>query len=99
MARKKLYANHAQRQQAYRQRLKVQMTGLTPVVVLPRPLKRTRPKRLEAVIKELEGLSQEYEHWLEALPENLAESEQACQLQATIEQLQEVVSLLDAVDR
>ena len=53
---------------------------------------------MELVIRELEDLNQEYEYWLEVLPENLSESEQTSQLQDSIEQLQEAVSILNAID-
>jgi hypothetical protein len=98
MTREKIYASDAHRQQAYRQRLKDRLAGLLPVVGKSKPKRVTRPKRLESVIKELEDLIQEYENWLEALPENLSESEQASQLQDSIEQLQEAASILDAID-
>lgn len=43
-------------------------------------------------------LSQEYETWLEAMPNNLSESALASQLNETIEHLQEVITLLDAIE-
>ena len=78
--------------------IKDRLAGLPPVVVKPKLKRLSRPKRLELVIRELEDLNQEYEYWLEVLPENLSESEQTSQLQDSIEQLQEAVSILNAID-
>lgn len=94
MARKKLYANAAERQRAYRERLK------RPDVPTPeaQPKKWTRPQRFKRAQKTLEDLSAEYQNWLETLPENLSGSEQAGHLKETIEQFQEVLSILEDIE-
>src|ERR1700682_3827107 len=91
----KKYANAAERQRAHRQRVKERLAGLRPVPLPPRPPRKlARPKRLAVVEAELQALIKEYEGWLNAMPDNLSESELAAQLQETIDLLQEA---LDAV--
>lgn len=98
MARAKIYANAAQRQEAYRQRVQEKLAGMVSSRGLVVPRKPSRPKRLEKVLQELEKLGQEYEDWREAMPDNLSESELASQLEETIGQLQEVVSALESIE-
>lgn len=94
MAQKK-YANAAERQRAQRQRVKERLAGLPPVAITSKPSRKlARPKRLEVVEAELQSLFKEYEVWLNAMPDNLSESELAEQLQETLDHLQEA---LDAV--
>lgn len=92
MSRVKVYTTAAERQQAYRQRLKEKSP---PVSKEGR--KSSRPQRFQKAVRELEMLGQEYETWLESLPENLSQSQLAEQLQEAIEQLQEVVGILDTL--
>lgn len=94
MSRPKIYTTAAERQQAYRQRLKEKIAVL-PVPKVGR--KPSRPQRFQKVVNELEMLGQEYESWLDSLPGNLSQSQLADQLQEAIEQLQEVVGMLDAL--
>ena len=66
----------------------------------PRTLSKgcSRPARirdLEAAVRELVT---EYEHWLNALPANLAETELAEQLAEVIEQLTDIADGLDAIE-
>jgi chromosome segregation ATPase len=95
MAQSKIYNSNAERQRAYRERLK---TKNKEVKRQATPRKQTRPQRLKRTIQELTHLTQEYENWLYALPENLSESGLAGQLEETTEQLQEAIELLEAVD-
>src|SRR5579862_3916962 len=89
MSQKK-YTNAAERQRAHRQRIKARLAGLQPIVLVPKlPRKLARPKRLAVVEAELQALIKEYEAWLNAMPDNLSESDLVVQLQETIEQLQE----------
>ena len=62
----------------------------------------SRPKRRDLIAKaistqetELDCLLEEYESWLEVLPENLQESALADKLQTTIDELEEVRSSLE----
>lgn len=98
MSREKIYPSDAHRQQAYRQRVQDKLAGMAPIARERRPKKLTKPQRLKTAVDDLESLTAEYEYWLEALPENLSDSEMAAQLQETVEQLQEAVSMLDAID-
>lgn len=106
MAREKMYASDAERQQAYRDRLNASQASLLPVPQQVReqlakkvvPKRQSRPQRLKATIQELESLGTEYECWLEALPENLSAGELADQLQEAIEQLGEAVNLLETIE-
>ena len=95
MAQQKIYDNNRQRQQAYRQRIQNHKDeNLALPKEIPRLKKLTRPKRFQIVVTELENLNQEYVNWLEAIPENLAEGALAAQLNETIEQFNEVLSML-----
>jgi len=95
----KQYANAAERQRAHRQRVKERLAGLQPVVLPPRPPRKlARPKRLAVVEAELQSLLKEYEAWLDAMPDNLSESELAEQLQETIDQLQEALDTVASID-
>lgn len=88
MPRPKLYSSAAQRQQAYRHRLKLRLAGVhTPA---PKTSKKTRPQRLASLIANLDGLTLEYQHWLESMPDNLSESQLAFELEETIEALQDI---------
>jgi hypothetical protein len=51
-----------------------------------------------AIETELEALLDEYQSWLEALPESLQSSEMATQLEETIEQLQVAVDAVSAIE-
>jgi len=95
----KQYANAAERQRAHRQRVQARLAGLLPVTPPPKPPRKlTRPKRLALMEGELQALSQEYEAWLNAMPDNLRESELAVQLQETIDQLQEALDAVTSID-
>lgn len=59
---------------------------------------RSRPDRLAAMAEGLQDLQGEYEHWLDALPDALAESELADKLADTIEQLETAVDILAGID-
>ena len=95
MARQRMYSSNAHRQQQYRERLKTQHVAVTNIPAVAR--KRSRPQRLRKTLEELEQLIGEYQQWVNALPENLSQGDLAEQLQETIEQLEEAVSLLGAI--
>jgi hypothetical protein len=98
MARKRLFENHAERQRAYRDRLAERLNGQNPA---PTPKVRrspSRPARVAALIAEVERLKQEYERWLESLPEPLQEGDQADRLRDTVEQLEAIGELLSDLD-
>ncbi len=92
------YPNRAERQRAYRKRLREKLAGLRPVNPLPKERKKTRPQRLQEVCHSLQTLLQEYQHWLDTIPENLSESPIVSQLQETIEQMQDILELLQSLD-
>lgn len=58
----------------------------------------SRPARLRALEKELRQLAQEYQGWLDALPENLSESDMAAKLEETIEALENIADDVWAID-
>lgn len=97
MSRTRLYANDAERQKAYR--LRQTAAQRSPKQQAPvRPSRRpSRPARLAALQVEASKLRDEYEGWLENLPESLAESDQANLLTEAVEQLQSVVDLLSEI--
>lgn len=84
-----MYTNAAQKQKAYRDRLRAQGQVLAP----PRPKAPkalSRPARLVAIEAELRELASEYGTWLDTLPTNLAESQLAEQLSAIMEGLETI---------
>lgn len=92
----KIHASDADRQRAYRDR---QRAGRQ---LAPAPRRVTghassRPARLQWLAAEVMKLSAEYQAWLDRLPDNLANSSTAGQLQEVIEQLDEVHAILEAV--
>ena len=97
MSRIRVYANAAERTRAYRLRLAAK-GPCAPVQVPVEPPKRqrvvSRPKRLAALQAEAQRLQQEYEHWLEVLPESLQDTDLATHLAETIEQFAGVVDLI-----
>jgi hypothetical protein len=98
MARSRAYASNAERQKAYRERLRGSLAALKqqPKNRISRPL--SRPKRLEALLKEAEDLHTSYTDWLEALPESLQNGGQAERLQETIEALDQVIEVLSGIE-
>jgi len=97
MGRKRLYTNDAERQQACRERAQAARLAQPAILCTKRRLP-TRPERLAAVIAELQRLQQEYEGWLERLPENLSESDLAGQLAETIAGFETVQEALDNIE-
>jgi len=85
----RMYESAAEKQKAYRERLRA--GGL--LVAAPRQSKSkqpSRPAQLKAIEALLRALATEYTDWLNALPDNLAESQLA-------EQLSEVAEALDGI--
>jgi hypothetical protein len=77
MGRRKVYETNAARKKAYRLRLKAVQPKVTQPRAVASPKKQrpqSRPKRLATALAELEALLQEYEGWLDALPESLQSS-------------------------
>lgn len=94
MARQRLYSSNAERQKAFRERQKG--PPVKKKISIPRPL--SRPKRLQALLKEAEALLEGYAAWLEALPENLQGCGIADRLQETVDSLQDVVDTLSGIE-
>jgi len=102
MMNEKKPASNAERQRAHRQRVKDRLAGLpaAPPAPTPKkvPAKPTRPKRLAALDVELAALLDEYQGWLDAMPANLAESENAARLRETIEHLQAALDEVESIE-
>lgn len=98
MGRHKVFASHAERQQAYRLRQLAAREQPPDAPSTPPPPKKKRPPsrlaRLRAVVAEVESLQQEYQEWLDAIPESLQESEQAVRLAEVVELLEAIVTQL-----
>jgi len=99
MSRIRVYLNAAERTRAYRLRLLAaaqESSALAPVEPQQPKRQRTvsRPKRLATLLVEAQCLQQEYEHWLEVLPESLQDTDLAARLAETIEQLAAVADLI-----
>ena len=58
----------------------------------------SRPARIADLEAAARELVDEYQRWLDALPENLADGEMGEHLSATIEQLEEIAEALAAID-
>lgn len=58
----------------------------------------SRPARLRTLEKEVRQLALEYQEWVDALPDNLAESAMAGKLEETIEALESIADDLWAID-
>jgi hypothetical protein len=93
VGRDRVYESSAERQRAYRLRLAAQhpRQERMPTGTRRRP---SRPARLTELRRAADDLRQEYQTWLESLPETLQDSCQATKLAETIEQLEAVVELL-----
>ena len=96
-ARRK-YANDAERQRAHRARVKERLAGLPSPPPPKRSRKTTRPQRIDRIAEELLALIDEYRHWLDSLPENLAQGEMAERLQETIGHLEAALEAVETVD-
>jgi hypothetical protein len=99
MPQRRAYVSNAERQKAYRERLKCSQNSdqqQKPETRILRPL--SRPKRLTALLKEAEDLLSGYTDWLKALPESLQEGGTAERLQETIDSLEQVVELLSDIE-
>lgn len=95
MAQHKVYTSNAERQKAYRERLKGSPVA-SPMkkIRISRPI--SKPKRLQALLAEAEDLLQKYQEW--ELPENLQDSVTAQKLQDTVDALEQVVELLENIE-
>lgn len=91
MGRHKLYSSGAERQRAYRERTHASSPPVQPACKETAPVRPkrgpSRPARIAAIEAEIQNLRQEYLDWLDALPDSLAESDQAARLAETIDQL------------
>jgi hypothetical protein len=95
--RPRIYPTAAERQKAYRDRKTERPTTTDPPPRKPRRPP-SRPARLAALTEALRSLQAEYEGWLEALPESLANSDLAERLQAAVKQLDAAADLLGEID-
>jgi len=93
MGRNRLHASNAERQASYRLRATSQAARPPPSAnTSRRPA--SRPKRLAQVRRTIQELQSEYEAWLESLPDSLQDADQVQRLTETIDQLDEVASIL-----
>ncbi len=58
----------------------------------------SRPARIADLEAATRELADEYQRWLDALPENLADGEAGDHLSAAIEQLEEIADALAAIE-
>ena len=93
---RRIYANAAEKQRAYRERHR---DGHGPAPSSrPKPRRKSRPERLEYLESEIRTLAEEYQDWLGAMPENLTEGRIAEELQEVIDQLQAIADDLAAIE-
>lgn len=96
--RARIYATSADRQRAYRARqTESSARARHPLPAKPKRLP-SRPHRLAALAESLQTLQAEYEAWLEALPESMADGDLADRLRDTIEQLGEAADLVGEIE-
>ena len=94
---KRIHNTLAEKQRAYRARLTAKTEPRSPPPKAP--VKRiSRPKRLLQFEDGIRALADEYQSWLSALPENLAKSQTAEQLETAIEQLEEIADALADIE-
>ncbi len=94
---KRIHQTAAEKQKAYRDRLRAN----GPILPAPKPAKpkrQSRPKRLEALETAVRALTDEYQQWLDGIPENLAGGTLADDLRETIRQLEAVADNLGVID-
>lgn len=96
MGRPRKYSSAADKQRAYRGRQRNSNHPLAPVSARPR--QRSRPERLRAIEDELRDLAAGYQHWLEAMPANLSDSELAERLALLAEQLETMADEVGDLD-
>lgn len=95
MARERIYLNSAERQKAYRERVRLNRAHPPAPPAAPKKSRQlSRPKRLAAVVRELRILATEYQTWLDNLPEFLEGSEQEELLGNTVEQLTDAADMI-----
>ena len=94
----KIHESPADRQRAYRQRLKARLAGVRAEAPPPKPKKVSRPVRLTRAIADIQALADGYKDWLDAMPANLTDSELADRLRETVDRFQQAIDALDQVD-
>lgn len=96
MARQRVYASDAERQKAYRDRLAASPRLPAIAAVSTRRRQLSRPARLMALCSGIEQLRNEYQGWLDSLPDG-GEGDQAVRLTEAIEALEAVVDMLSEI--
>lgn len=91
------HQSNADRQRAYRERLRLAVDQPAPALV-KKPPRRTRPARIATLVHMARELANEYAAWLEAIPENLAGGALAEDLQTAIGQLEEIADIAEAIE-
>lgn len=93
----RIHESNAERQRAYRARSNRADTAQRPAATTKAP-RRTRPARLAIIVQALRDLADEYQGWVNAIPENLLGGPLAESIETTIEQLTEAADGLDAIE-
>ena len=102
---KRLYASPAEKQRAYRQRMRIEQLRPPPEIralspplpPLPKPRMPSRPARLLRIESDLRQLAEEYQRWRDATPENLTEGQLAQELDDAIGQLEAIADDVAAI--
>ena len=97
MGRNRIYADRAEQMRAYRQRRQGEFSTTQSIdsVTFRQP---SRPKRLQALIDQVQALHADYDTWQDQMPESLAGSPTGEKLAETIGQLEAAIDLLEAID-
>lgn len=92
---KRIHQTSAEKQKAYRDRLRANGPTLPAA---PKPKRQSRPQRLQALEAAVRSLADEYQQWLDGIPENLTGGPLADNLREVVSQLEAVSDDLAAID-
>lgn len=95
---KQIHQSAAEKQRAYRDRLRAAGQVLSSAPKVVKPKRQSRPQRLASIEAAVSALVDEYQQWLDAIPENLSEGQLAEDLREVLAQLQVVADDLAAID-
>ena len=99
MGRRRVYANAAERQRAYRQRHTVTQGVIpAPSKIEPRRRPPSRPARLQVLVDGSQALLDELQDWLDRLPEAFEGTALSERLREAVERLGIAVEALDGLE-
>lgn len=94
MGRKRIYSTPADRQLAYRKRAAAHIGSPPSAVPIKKSRPPSRPARLAEMEKQVRLLAEEYESWLDGIPDSLCDSHTAELLTEAIDQLNSAADMI-----